>query len=152
MTPLNNGYFIVSTLSVVGLFIATQGDAGRRLVAVLLLRAASVSRTGIAFVYITQYYTSGAWRPVQEIADASRTGPATNIIIGTAVGLETTAATALTIGLALVASFVHRLGGRRHAGVTGFSTRRLRHRRRHDGHAHVRRLRPLDGHLRADHR
>ena len=26
--------------------------------------------TGIAFVYITQFYTSGAWRPVKEIADA----------------------------------------------------------------------------------
>jgi K(+)-stimulated pyrophosphate-energized sodium pump len=61
--------------------------------------------TGIAFVYITQYYTAGSWRPVQEIAEASRTGPATNAIIGTAVGFETTAATAISIGLALVVSF-----------------------------------------------
>jgi K(+)-stimulated pyrophosphate-energized sodium pump len=43
---------------------------------------------------------------VQEIAQASRTGPATNIIIGTAVGFETTAATALAIGSALIASFL----------------------------------------------
>jgi H(+)-translocating pyrophosphatase len=62
--------------------------------------------TGVAFVYITQYYTSGSWRPVQEIARASRTGSATNIIIGTAVGFETTAVTALTVGAALVGSFV----------------------------------------------
>src|SRR5690606_22567105 len=62
--------------------------------------------TGIAFVYITQYYTSGSWRPVQEIADASQTGPATHVLIGTAVGFETTAATALSIGTALVASFL----------------------------------------------
>jgi K(+)-stimulated pyrophosphate-energized sodium pump len=61
--------------------------------------------TGIAFVYITQYYTAGSWRPVQEIAEASKTGPATNAIIGTAVGFETTAATAISIGLALVVSF-----------------------------------------------
>src|SRR5690606_14284681 len=53
-----------------------------------------------------QYYTSGSWRPVKEIARASRTGPATNVIIGTALGLETTAATAIAIGFALVASFV----------------------------------------------
>ena len=64
--------------------------------------------TSIAFVYITQYYTAGAWRPVKEIAEASKTGPATNIISGTAVGFETTFVTAITIGIALIAS--HWLG------------------------------------------
>ena len=105
MSPLNYGYYIVSVLSVVGLFIATRvmlGDAWHWFFFCGLVGIG----TGIAFVYITQYYTSGAWRPVREIAEASRTGPATNIITGTAVGLETTAATAITIGFALVASFV----------------------------------------------
>jgi K(+)-stimulated pyrophosphate-energized sodium pump len=105
MTPLNYGYYIVSILSVIGLGIVTYGLLGDDwywffgcgIVGIL---------TGISFVYITQYYTAGAWRPVREIAEASRTGPATNIIIGTAVGFETTAATALTIGTALVASFL----------------------------------------------
>src|SRR3989337_4392783 len=64
--------------------------------------------TSIVFVYITQYYTSGSWRPVKEIAEASKTGPATNIISGTAVGFETTAVTAITISIALFAS--HWLG------------------------------------------
>ena len=105
MTPLNYGYYIVSILSVIGLGIATKGLLGDQwywffgcgIVGIL---------TGICFVYITQFYTAGSWRPVKEIANASRTGPATNIIIGTAVGFETTAATALTIGTALVASFL----------------------------------------------
>ena len=61
--------------------------------------------TSIAFVYITQYYTSGSWRPVQEIANASRTGPATNIIAGLAVGLENTALPAIAISIALFASY-----------------------------------------------
>ncbi|HLY66216.1 MAG TPA: sodium/proton-translocating pyrophosphatase, partial [Chloroflexota bacterium] len=64
---------------------------------------------GFAFVYITQYYTAGAWRPVQEIARACMTGPATTIITGTAVGFETTAVTAVVIGVALVAAFM--IGG-----------------------------------------
>ena len=104
MQPLNGGYFIVSALSVVGLFISTKvmlGDAWYWFFYCGLVGIA----TGLAFVYITQYYTSGSWRPVKEIAEASKTGPATNIVIGTAVGYETTAATAITIGLALVLSF-----------------------------------------------
>jgi K(+)-stimulated pyrophosphate-energized sodium pump len=64
--------------------------------------------TSVAFVYITQYYTAGTFRPVREIAEASKTGPATNIISGMAVGFETTFVTAITIGVALIAS--HWLG------------------------------------------
>ncbi len=104
MQPLNGGYIIVSALSVVGLFITTKvmlGDSWEWFFYSGLVGIA----TGIAFVYITQYYTSGSWRPVKEIAEASKTGPATNIVIGSAVGYETTAATAIAIGLALVSSF-----------------------------------------------
>ena len=104
MTPLNLGYFIVSVLSVAGLFFCTWQMLGDEWYWFFFCGLVGIA-TGIAFVYITQYYTSGAWRPVQEIAEASRTGPATNAIIGTAVGFETTAATAITIGLALVVSF-----------------------------------------------
>ena len=61
--------------------------------------------TSVAFVYITQFYTAGSFRPVREIAEASKTGPATNIISGTAVGFETTLVTAVTISIALFASY-----------------------------------------------
>ena len=57
--------------------------------------------TSVAFVYITQYYTAGSWRPVQELARASRTGPATNIISGVSVGFESTGVTAIIIAVAL---------------------------------------------------
>jgi K(+)-stimulated pyrophosphate-energized sodium pump len=120
MTPLNYGYYIVCVLSVVGLFIATIVMLGDEWYWFFFCGLIGIA-TGIAFVYITQYYTSGAWRPVRDIADASRTGPAPNIIIGTAVGLETTAATAITIGIALVASFA--LGSEADIpGVGGFTT------------------------------
>src|SRR5581483_1782466 len=99
MQPLNGGYYVCSVLSVVGLLVATSVMLGSQWYWFFFCGLIGIA-TGIAFVYITQYYTAGAWRPVQEIAAASRTGPATNMISGTAVGFETTAVTAIVIGSA----------------------------------------------------
>ncbi|MBI4214167.1 MAG: sodium-translocating pyrophosphatase [Chloroflexi bacterium] len=104
MAALNGGYYVLSVLSVAGLYFTTSAMMGPAWGWFFACGLVGIA-VGIAFVYITQYYTSGSWRPVQEIARASLTGPATTIITGTAVGFETTAATAVTIGVALVGSF-----------------------------------------------
>ncbi len=117
MNMLNRGYWVTTLLSVVGLGITTYvmmdtngtTGAGGFPTWVYFFAAGIVGlATSIAFVYITQFYTAGTFRPVREIAEASKTGPATNIIAGTAVGFETTAVTAITIGIALFVS--HWLG------------------------------------------
>ncbi len=105
MGALNGGYWVITLLSIAGLAITTRAMLEDEWYWFFFCGLVGIA-TGIAFVYITQYYTSGAWRPVQEIARASKTGSATNMIIGTAVGFETTAVTAITVGLALVGSFV----------------------------------------------
>ncbi|HDS30075.1 MAG TPA: sodium-translocating pyrophosphatase, partial [Firmicutes bacterium] len=61
--------------------------------------------TSYAFVWITQYYTEYRYRPVKEIAEASTTGPATNIISGFAVGFECTAIPTLVMGAAIILSY-----------------------------------------------
>ena len=117
MNLLNRGYWVTTILSVGGLalttsvMMSTPGTSGANGIApwVWFFGAGLVGlATSVAFVYITQYYTAGGWRPVKEIAEASKTGPATNIISGVAVGFETTAVTAVTIGIALYTS--HWLG------------------------------------------
>ena len=60
--------------------------------------------SGLLIGYTTEYYTSSAYWPVQEIAESCETGAATNIIYGLALGyvsvLAPTAAMAVTIFLA----------------------------------------------------
>ncbi len=61
--------------------------------------------TSLAFLYITQYYTSGKFRPVKSIMKSSETGPATNIISGISVGFETTGLSAIAITISLLLSY-----------------------------------------------
>ena len=109
LAALNNGYFIVAGLSVVFimavsfLMLPSNGFGGPALY--FGLAGVVGIATSIAFVYITQYYTAGSWRPVREIAEAARTGPATTIISGVAVGFETTFLPTITICIALGLSF-----------------------------------------------
>src|SRR5688500_7310436 len=117
MNILNRGYWVTTILSVGALALVTSqmmqtigqtGASGLPSWVWFFFAGVIGLATSVAFVYITQYYTAGTFRPVREIAEASRTGPATNIISGTAVGFETTFVTAVTIGIALFAS--HWLG------------------------------------------
>jgi K(+)-stimulated pyrophosphate-energized sodium pump len=124
MDALNIGYYLTSFLAAIG-FAAS---------AWWLLRSEQAPNAWIyyttcgfigiltsqAFVYLTQYYTEYKYRPVLSIAEASKTGPATNIISGIAVGLECTAAPVIVIAVAILASYklgVMALGPA--AGVTG---------------------------------
>jgi K(+)-stimulated pyrophosphate-energized sodium pump len=59
----------------------------------------------VALVAITEYYTGTAWPPVKNIAKASETGDATNIIAGLAVGMAATALPVIVIAGAIAATF-----------------------------------------------
>ncbi len=54
---------------------------------------------------VTEYYTSTSYRPVRKIAEASQTGAGTNLIIGLAMGLESTLVPVLTICVGIGAAY-----------------------------------------------
>jgi K(+)-stimulated pyrophosphate-energized sodium pump len=102
MNALNRGYFVAIGLSVVGLAITVWVMLdnwwlfGAGIVGII---------ASIVIVFITQYYTEARYRPVRDIAESSKTGPATNIIMGMSVGFATTFATAMVIGIALLLAY-----------------------------------------------
>ena len=117
MNALNRGYYVAIALSIVGLAITVYFmlDNWWLFFAGIVGIIAS-----IAIIYVTQYYTESRYKPVQDIANASKTGPATNIVAGVAVGFETTFATAVVIGAALILSFVFgELSGVKGGGAFG---------------------------------
>ncbi len=60
---------------------------------------------GVLIGLITEYYTSADFKPVKNIADASQTGSATNLITGLSVGMESTALPMLVICIAIFTSY-----------------------------------------------
>jgi len=129
MNGLNRGYLVTTVFAMIGFGIAvwlllTPVAGSTVAVNKLYLFAAGLIgiATAYAFVWITQYYTEYRYRPVREIAEASRTGPATNIITGLAVGFECTGAPVVVISIALLAAFfcgTSALGGIPGAGLYG---------------------------------
>jgi K(+)-stimulated pyrophosphate-energized sodium pump len=120
MKALNRGYAITSVLAIIGFFVASRWLLGSEYYANFFLCGMIGVLTALAFVIITQYYTEYRYRPVKEIALASQTGPATNIISGIAVGMESTGYPVLVIGAAIVgAYFLGEQSGLQHAGLFG---------------------------------
>lgn len=105
MKALNRGYYLTCVLG--GLFfgISAYYMLGEKVWYFFWAAGIIGILTSVAFVYITQYYTEAKYKPVREIAKASETGPATNIISGFSVGMECTGISVVTISGALLASY-----------------------------------------------
>ncbi len=120
MSALNRGFYVTSVLALGGFAFAVYEMLNGPNVAWGWLLACGVvgMATAFLFVWITQYYTESKYRPVKSIAEASLTGPATNIISGIAVGMETPALPVIVICAALLLSYYFGVQGLAHATDT----------------------------------
>jgi K(+)-stimulated pyrophosphate-energized sodium pump len=103
MKAINRGFFISAAISAVAVFVISgvYMDDFRPAIAVLLgLVLASVIQI------LTQYFTDTKFKPVQEIAESTQTGPATTILSGFSVGLESTVWSILIIGGVIAGAYV----------------------------------------------
>ena len=120
MKAMKRGFWITMVLTAIALYfcaqfllqmdvtgLATATDVGRSLGAANIYFFTGVIGllTSVAFVYLTDYYTGKEYRPVQSIAQASTTGHGTNVIAGTAVGMESTGLSVLAVCAALYCSY-----------------------------------------------
>jgi len=106
MDAMNRGYYITAIISAIFLYFGVQWLLGSIPNWIYFFLAGLVGiALSVAFLRVTLFYTDHHYRPVKEIADASETGAATNIITGFSVGLETTAVPAILIGISLLLSY-----------------------------------------------
>ncbi len=112
MAPINRGFLTAGLLTVAGtlavalLYVGNEnGNEGWKVFGAVvtgLVLAQVVSR-------LTEYFTSTEEKPVQEIAEATQTGPATTILSGISSGLESSVWAIVAIAGALGVAIV--LGG-----------------------------------------
>jgi len=60
---------------------------------------------GLIIGLITEYYTSHSYKPVREVADSCKTGPATNMIYGIALGYKSVIIPVIVLALVVYGSF-----------------------------------------------
>ncbi len=104
LAPINRGFLTAGVLTVIGTLIVSltyvgndNGNEGWKVFGAVvggLVLAQVVSR-------LTEYFTSTEDAPVQEIADATRTGPATTVLSGISSGLESSVWAVVAIAIAL---------------------------------------------------
>jgi K(+)-stimulated pyrophosphate-energized sodium pump len=104
MSALNKGFYIATGLNVLFLAFVTWAMFGAAWMWYFGAGLVGIVNA-VAFLFITQYYTDTKYRPVKDIAEASKTGSATNIISGISVGLEATALPAVSISIALLVAY-----------------------------------------------
>ena len=123
LVPINRGFFITATTSVVLVAIASfiflptsfsklkdsVGDATGNPALIAVAAVAIGVVLAVLIQQLTGYFTDTVRRPVKDVADTSLTGAATVVLAGISLGLESAVYSAVLIGAAVFGAFL--LGG-----------------------------------------
>ena len=99
---LNLGTYISGVIVIIATIILSKTMLGSLNYAWAIIAGLIV---GIAIGSITEYYTSEKFGSVKKIAEQSETGPATTIISGLAVGMNSTVFPILLIGVGIIVAY-----------------------------------------------
>jgi len=107
LAPINRGFITAGVLTVVGTLVValayvgneqgTLDNVGWRMFAAVVVGLVLAQ----ALSHLTEYFTSTERKPVVEIAESARTGPATVVLSGTSSGLESSVWSIVAIAIAL---------------------------------------------------
>ena len=102
LAPINRGFWLAALLTVIGAFLVAQYYVHDLKVFYAVLTGVVLS---LVASQITEQFTSTERGPVKEIAASARTGPATTVLSGFSIGLESSVwaiiAIAIAIGVAI---------------------------------------------------
>ena len=122
LVPINRGFFISAATSLVLVAVLTfsflpgtfsgfadvdPGDVGSGNPKVIAFVAVLIGIVlAVIIQQLTGYFTDTIRRPVKDVADSSLTGPATVVLAGISLGLESAVYTAVLIALAVFGAFL----------------------------------------------
>lgn len=106
MGALYKGFIATAVLSAVAIYFVTRQmfEGSPEMMPYFISAMVGLVVTG-ALVWITEYYTSTAFRPVRVVAKSSETGHGTNVISGLAMSMEACAVPAIIIAAGIIVSF-----------------------------------------------
>jgi len=115
MMSINIGYVLMGVTAAILFYISVVLMLGGKLIFFVDIVIGII--TAVLVGLLIQYYTSYQYRPVKSIAEAAKTGPATNVITGLAVGMKSTGLPLIVLSAAIIISYIvsggltdHKLG------------------------------------------
>ncbi|MDU5106807.1 sodium-translocating pyrophosphatase [Clostridium sp.] len=104
LSALRRGTYISSIIVAVGSFFIVRYLLGSENIGVYFSILSGLF-AGMLIGFFTEYYTSDSYKPTKNLADMSKTGPATIIIGGLSLGMMSTAIPVIIVAISVLISF-----------------------------------------------